>query len=209
MPATVSIGIVAGELSGDQLGAALMRRLRERLPQVHFAGIAGPQMRAAGCLALADAEDLSVMGLVEVMAHLPRLLRLRRRVQRHFLDQPPRLFVGIDAPDFNLGLEKHLKQRDIETMHWVSPSVWAWRRYRLSQIRASVDCMLTLFPFETAFYREHGVQARFVGHPLADDIPDDCGRLAARERWVRFSITLEAERCATPPFRLLEQEPDK
>lgn len=174
------IGLVAGELSGDQLGAALIRRIRESRPDVRFAGIAGPQMRAAGCLALAQAEDLSVMGLTEVLVHLPRLLRLRRRVLHYFLQQPPQLFIGIDAPDFNLGLERRLKARGIPTLHWVSPAVWAWRRYRVNKIRLSVDCMLALFPFETAFYRRHGVKAQFVGHPLADEIPQDCGRATAR-----------------------------
>ncbi len=175
------IGLVAGELSGDQLGAALIRRIRESRPDVRFAGIAGPQMRAAGCLALAQAEDLSVMGLTEVLVHLPRLLRLRRRVLRYFLEQPPQLFIGIDAPDFNLGLERRLKALGIPTLHWVSPAVWAWRRYRVNKIRRSVDCMLTLFPFETGFYRRHGVKAQYVGHPLADEIPQDCGRASARE----------------------------
>jgi len=179
--AAVRIGIVAGELSGDQLGAALIRRVRQALPDARFEGIAGPQMRAAGCHAFADAEALSVMGLAEVVLHLPRLLGLRRRLLRWFLERPPQLFIGIDAPDFNLGLERRLKQRGIQTLHWVSPSVWAWRRYRLNRIRESVDCMLTLFPFETAFYHEHGVPARFVGHPLADEIPDDCQRSSARD----------------------------
>ncbi|MCG6864466.1 MAG: lipid-A-disaccharide synthase [Thiogranum sp.] len=181
MGSPLCIGLVAGELSGDQLGAALIRRIRESRPDVRFAGIAGPQMRAAGCLALAQAEDLSVMGLTEVLVHLPRLLRLRRRVLRYFLEQPPQLFIGIDAPDFNLGLERRLKALGIPTLHWVSPAVWAWRRYRVNKIRRSVDCMLTLFPFETGFYRRHGVTARYVGHPLADEIPQDCGRASARE----------------------------
>jgi len=175
------IGLVAGELSGDQLGAVLIRHIRESRPDVRFAGIAGPQMRAAGCMALAHAEDLSVMGLAEVLVHLPRLLRLRRRILRYFVEQPPQVFVGIDAPDFNLGLEKRLKARGIPTLHWVSPAVWAWRRYRLNRIRNSVDRMLTLFPFETDFYRRQGVKAQFVGHPLADEIPQDCGRETARE----------------------------
>jgi lipid-A-disaccharide synthase len=181
MGSPLYIGLVAGEVSGDQLGAALIRRIRESRPDVRFAGIAGPQMRAAGCLALAQAEDLSVMGLTEVLVHLPRLLRLRRRVLRYFLEQPPQLFIGIDAPDFNLGLERRLKALGIPTLHWVSPAVWAWRRYRVNKIRRSVDCMLTLFPFETGFYRRHGVTARYVGHPLADEIPQDCGRASARE----------------------------
>jgi lipid-A-disaccharide synthase len=180
MTGTLRIGLVAGELSGDQLGAALIQRVRERHPDTHFYGVAGPHMRAAGCTALAAAEELAVMGLAEVLRHLPRLLRLRRRLLREFLEQPPQLFLGIDAPDFNLGLERRLRQHGVDTLHWVSPSVWAWRRYRLQRIRDSVDSMLTLFPFEAAFYRDHGVQARFVGHPLADEIAHDCGRQAAR-----------------------------
>ena len=180
MTGLLRIGLVAGELSGDQLGAALIQRIRERHPDTHFYGVAGPHMRAAGCTAFARAEELAVMGLAEVLGHLPRLLRLRRRLLHCFLEQPPELFLGIDAPDFNLGLERRLKQRGIDTLHWVSPSVWAWRRYRLKQIRDSVDSVLTLFPFEETFYRDHGVQARFVGHPLADEIADDCGRQAAR-----------------------------
>lgn len=180
MTETLRIGLVAGELSGDQLGAALIQRIRARRPDTHFFGVAGPNMRAAGCTAFADVEELAVMGLAEVLGHLPRLLRLRRDLLREFLERRPHVFLGIDAPDFNLGLERRLKQQGINTLHWVSPSVWAWRRYRVRQIRRSVDSMLTLFPFETGFYRDHGVQARFVGHPLADEIPEDCGRQAAR-----------------------------
>jgi lipid-A-disaccharide synthase len=180
MTATLRVGLVAGELSGDQLGAALIQRIRQRRPDTHFYGVAGPHMRAAGCTAFADAEELAVLGLAEVLGHLPRLLRLRRRLLHCFLEQPPQLFLGIDAPDFNLGLERRLKQHGIDTLHWVSPSVWAWRRYRLRHIRDSVDSVLTLFHFEATYYRDHGVQARFVGHPLADEIPDDCGRQAAR-----------------------------
>jgi lipid-A-disaccharide synthase len=175
------IAVVAGELSGDRLGAALIQRVRERRPDVRFVGVAGPRMRAAGCEVLADSDELSVMGLAEVVGHLPRLLGLRRRLLREFIDRAPRLFIGIDAPDFNLGLERRLKRRGIDTLHWVSPSVWAWRRYRLAGIRRSVNGVFTLFPFEAAFYRDHGVAARFVGHPLADEIAADCGRTAARE----------------------------
>jgi lipid-A-disaccharide synthase len=181
MASVLHIGLAAGEASGDRLGAALMASIRERCPEVRFSGIAGPMMRAAGCEAVARSEDLSVMGLAEVLRHLPRLLHLRGRVARHFLHRPPRVFIGIDAPDFNLGLERRLRRRGIRTLHWVSPSVWAWRRYRLKKIRSSVDRMLTLFPFEAGFYRDHGVEAHYVGHPLADEIGVDCDRRAARE----------------------------
>ncbi|MGD8615176.1 MAG: lipid-A-disaccharide synthase [Gammaproteobacteria bacterium] len=170
-PPPLRIGLVAGELSGDQLGAALIEAIRERCPQAQFEGVGGPRMRAAGCRVLADAEQLAVMGLAEVAAHLPRLLALRRRVRRQFTDRTPDVFVGIDAPDFNLSLERALKRHGVVTVHWVSPSVWAWRRYRLKKIRAGVDLMMTLFPFEVAFYQEAGVPATCVGHPLADAIP--------------------------------------
>lgn len=175
------IGLAAGEASGDRLGALLIERIREVCPRAQFVGIAGPQMRAAGCQAVARSEELSVMGVAEVVRHLPRLLRLRSRVARHFLQQPPGVFLGIDAPDFNLGLEKRLRRHGIRTLHWVSPSVWAWRRYRVRTMRASVEEVLTLFPFEVDFYRAQGVQAHFVGHPLADAIGDECARAAARE----------------------------
>lgn len=164
------IALAAGELSGDRLGAALMQAIRQRHPNVTFEGVAGPQMREAGCKALLHAEQLAVMGLVEVAGQLPRLLSLRRRLRRALLDNPPQVFVGIDAPDFNLGLERHLKRRGISTVHWVSPSVWAWRGYRARRINRSVDVMLTLFPFETEFYARHDIPAVCTGHPLADDI---------------------------------------
>lgn len=179
---SLRIGLVAGELSGDQLGASLIEAVRARCPQARFEGIAGPNMRDAGCRALARSEQLSVMGLVEVLAKLPGLLRLRRKVARHFLQDPPDVFVGIDAPDFNLGLERTLKCSGIPTIHWVSPSVWAWRDYRLKKIRRSVDLMLTLLPFEAQYYDQRGIAARFVGHPLADEIADDCSSEQARTR---------------------------
>jgi len=178
----VYIGVVAGELSGDQLGAALIRRVRRHRPEVRFVGIAGPQMRAAGCEVLAEAEELSVMGLVEVLRRLPQLWPLRRRVARYFCARPLQLFIGIDAPDFNLGLERRLKRHAISTLHWVSPSVWAWRHYRLKKIRHSSDAVLTLFPFEAAFYQQHRVAAHFVGHPLADEIPRPLPVQPAREQ---------------------------
>ncbi|GMQ83861.1 MAG: lipid-A-disaccharide synthase [Gammaproteobacteria bacterium] len=164
------IGLVAGELSGDRLGAALIRAIQAIRPDSQFEGIAGAEMRAAGCQALARSERLAVMGLVEVLGRLPGLLRLRRKTARHFLRNPPDVFVAIDAPDFNIPLERILKRHGIPTVHWVSPSIWAWRRYRLKKIRRSVDLMLTLLPFEAQFYQQQGVPARFTGHPLADEI---------------------------------------
>lgn len=179
---SLRIGIVAGEVSGDAIAAGLIAAIRERVPDAVFEGVAGPRMQAAGCVSLLPMERLSVMGLTEVLTHLPGLLAMRRTLRRHFLAQPPDLFVGVDAPDFNLGLERALKRAGIRTLHYVSPSVWAWRRYRVRKIAASVDCMLTLFPFEARFYHEQQVPARFVGHPLADLIADDIDRDAARER---------------------------
>lgn len=176
------IALVAGEASGDILGAGLVRALRERFPEARFEGVAGPLMRDAGCQALAGADELAVMGLSEVIAHLPRLLRLRRRLIAHWLARPPDVFVGIDAPDFNLGLEGVLKHRGIRTLHYVSPSVWAWRQGRVHKIARSVDRMLTLFPFEADFYRRHDVPVTFVGHPLADLIEPEPDRDGARER---------------------------
>ncbi|MCO6413586.1 MAG: lipid-A-disaccharide synthase [Thiogranum sp.] len=175
------IGLVACELSGDRLGAALIEAVRARHPDVEFEGIAGPRMREAGCRPLARAEQIGVMGLAEVLTHLPRLLRLRRRVFRHFRDHPPDVFVGIDAPDFNLSLERRLKRCGIPALHWVSPSVWAWRRYRVRKIRRSVDLLMTLFPFEARFCEQHRLPAQFVGHPMADEIGPDPGRAVARE----------------------------
>ena len=174
------IGIVAGEASGDLLAADLMQAIRARVPDVQFEGVAGPQMQAAGCRVLYPAEKLAVMGLVEVLGHLPALLRIRRALRRHFLATPPDLFIGVDAPDFNLALEQRLKRKGIPTVHYVSPSVWAWRQYRVRKIATSIDLMLTLFPFEADFYRDHQVPVRFVGHPLADRIPDQCHRRAVR-----------------------------
>jgi lipid-A-disaccharide synthase len=175
------VGIIAGEASGDNIGAGLMHAIRKREPDAVFEGVGGPRMTEAGCFSLYPMENLSVMGLVEVLKHLPKLLSMRRDLRRHFLETPPDIFIGIDAPDFNLPLERSLKQAGIRTLHYVSPSVWAWRQYRVRKIAASVDCMLTLFPFEARFYREQRVPARFVGHPLADLITDDVDPLQARE----------------------------
>lgn len=174
------IGMVAGEASGDLLGAELIEAIRRRYPHARFEGIAGPRMRAAGCTALFDSEKLAVMGLFEVLGHLPELLSIRRRLRVHFLADPPDVFVGVDAPDFNLRLERQLREAGIRTVHYVSPSVWAWRQGRVRHIGRSVDRVLTLFPFEARFYERFGIDARFVGHPLADNIPLEVDRAAAR-----------------------------
>jgi lipid-A-disaccharide synthase len=174
------IGIIAGEASGDSIAAGLIQAVREQVPDAVFEGVAGPRMIEAGCESLYPMERLSVMGLTEVLRHLPGLLAMRRALRRHFLHNPPDLFIGVDAPDFNLALERSLRQRGIRTLHYVSPSVWAWRQYRVRKIAASVDCILTLFPFEERFYHEQQVPARFVGHPLADLIAEDVDQAAAR-----------------------------
>ena len=169
--APLRVGIVAGEHSGDQLGAALIAALRARGPAVECFGVAGPKMIAQGCEAWAGSEELAVMGLTEVLRHLPRLLRLRGELRRRFTAARPDVFVGIDAPEFNLLLARQLKAAGIRTVQYVSPQVWAWRQSRVRTIGASCDLVLCLLPFETEFYRQHQVPAVFVGHPLADQIP--------------------------------------
>jgi lipid-A-disaccharide synthase len=176
----VRIGIVAGESSGDILGAGLIRAIRARAPQARFEGVAGPEMLAAGCEALYPAETLSVMGLAEVLRHLPRLLSVRRHLRQHFLKNPPDVFIGIDSPDFNLGLERVLRKAGIPTVHYVSPSVWAWRPKRIFKVGHAADLTLALLPFEPPLYARHGFKAEFVGHPLADAIPAKLDREALR-----------------------------
>ena len=176
------IALVAGEASGDALGAGLVAELRRRFPGAQFAGIGGDAMRCAGCQTWNDASELSVMGLAEVLRHLPRLLRLRREFRERVLAWRPDVFVGIDAPDFNLGVERWLKRRGVRTVHYVSPSVWAWREGRAARIGASADRVLCLFPMEPAIYARHGVDARYVGHPMADEMPLEPDRAAARAR---------------------------
>ncbi|MGP8290228.1 lipid-A-disaccharide synthase [Vreelandella zhanjiangensis] len=173
--------LVAGELSGDILGAGLMRALKAHHPEVEFRGIGGPRMIAEGMQSRFPLETLSVMGIVEVIKHLPELVSVRRTLRREALDWQPDIMVGIDAPDFTLGLEKQLRSAGIKTAHYVSPSVWAWRQGRVKGIAKSVDGMLTLLPFEADFYRHHNVPVVFVGHPLADELPLENDRVATRQ----------------------------
>lgn len=176
----MKIGLVAGESSGDLLGAGLVRELRRRFPDATFEGVAGPAMQEAGCEQWEPAESLAVMGLIEPLAHLPRLLRLRRDLVNRWSESPPDVFVGIDAPDFNLGLEKRLRATGIKTVHYVSPSIWAWRAGRIKTIRSAADKVLCLLPFEKALYDKAGIAADFVGHPKADSVPEDTDRHSAR-----------------------------
>ena len=177
---TRRFALCAGEASGDLLGAGLIEQLRQRFPDAQFAGVGGDAMRAAGLDAWHDAQELAVMGFAEVLSHLPRLLALRRTLRSRLLDWQPDVFIGIDAPDFNLGVERWLKARGMRTVHYVSPSVWAWREKRAEKIGRSADRVLCLFPMEPAIYAKHDVDARFVGHPLADTMPLEPDRDAAR-----------------------------
>lgn len=172
--------IAVGETSGDLLGAALMDEIRRRRPGAQFQGIAGPRMQERGCPTVYPMERLSVMGLFESFGRYPELIPVRRRLAARLIAKPPDVFVGIDAPDFNLSLERMLHAAGVPTVHYVSPSVWAWRRYRLRKIARAVDRMLVLFPFERDFYRAHDVPVSFVGHPMADEIPPQTDAGAAR-----------------------------
>lgn len=176
-----TVGIVAGEASGDLLGSHLIHALKKQRPDIEFIGIAGPKMMAAGAKTLFPMERLSVRGYVEVLRHLPGLLKIRRQLRNHFLENPPDLFIGIDAPDFNFALERSLKRKGIRTIHYVSPSIWAWRKGRMRKIKRAVSHMLALFPFEPALYEQANVPATYVGHPLADMIPLDTDKPAAQE----------------------------
>lgn len=177
---TLRIGIVAGEASGDILGAGLLAELKQRFPDIKIEGIGGELMQAEGCNSLYPMERLSVMGLVEVLGRLRELIGIRRSLVKHFTAQRPDLFIGIDSPDFTLNLEGKLRLAGISTVHYVSPSVWAWRSKRVFKILKTTDLMLTLFPFEAKFYQQHAMPVEFVGHPLANMIPVEPDQASAR-----------------------------
>lgn len=177
-----TIAIVAGEASGDLLGSHLIKALKKRRPDLNFIGIAGPKMLAEGAKTLYPMERLSVRGYVEVLKHLPSLLKMRSELKQQLLQNPPDLFIGIDAPDFNFSLEKSLKRHGVPTIHYVSPSIWAWRGGRIRKIKRAVSHMLTLFPFESDLYEKAGVPVSYVGHPLADMLPVTPDTDGAREQ---------------------------
>lgn len=177
------IGIVAGEKSGDILGAGLISALRKKYPDAVFAGVGGPDMVALGFDSLVDMERLSVMGFVEPLGRLPELFALKKRLRQFFTTRRPLVFIGIDSPDFNLRLEEELKSDGIKTVHYVSPSLWAYREKRIHKVKRAVDLMLTLFPFETAIYEQHAVAVKCVGHPLADSIGFEDKKLASRAQF--------------------------
>ena len=191
----VTVGIVAGETSGDALAATLSHAVRARCRDVRFVGIAGPRMEAAGCEAWYPLEKLAVRGFAEVVAHLPELMRIRRELRARLLAANVPLFVGVDAPDFNLGLERKLKRKGVRTIQFVSPSVWAWRRERLQTIGDSVNRMLVLFPFEPRLYEEAGIPVTYVGHPMAQEAATHATRRETRD--------LLRIRPAAPVFALL------
>ncbi|HIP81538.1 MAG TPA: lipid-A-disaccharide synthase [Leucothrix mucor] len=175
------IALIAGEASGDILGARLIQSLKKIYPNATFEGVAGAEMQAAGCISFYPMDRLSIMGFVEVLPRLFELLKMRKDLVQGWLNNPPDLFVGIDAPDFNLKIESKLHHAGIPAVHYVSPSIWAWREGKVKKMVSNMDLMLTLFPFEVEFYKKHNVPAEFVGHPLADEIPLEVDRLSVRK----------------------------
>ncbi|MEY4593578.1 MAG: lipid-A-disaccharide synthase [Pseudomonadota bacterium] len=194
---SLKIAMVAGETSGDQLACHLIAALKARLPDAEFHGIGGPRMQGQGFDAWWPMEKLAVMGFVEVLRHYREISRIRSALKSRLLADPPDVFIGVDAPDFNLGLEKALKKRGIPTIHYVSPSVWAWRKKRVNKIARSADRLLALFPIEPPLYADAGIPVSFVGHPMADEIPTYVDRLATREK-----LNIEGG-AARPIFALL------